>query len=166
LRVIGLPGDHVTCCRAGRVVVDGRALDETYLDPGVAPSATRFSVRLGPGRYWLMGDRRGLALDSRQRGPAPLADISRRVVAFISHGSIHILRTPQAFVAAGLEPRDTRFVLNAVWSVVCGTGLVLLAGLSVFGVARSLTRRLRKIRGHPAVLQPECGTPRAGEAGS
>jgi signal peptidase I len=156
LRVIGLPGDHVSCCNAaGQLVVDGKALDETYLPARTVPSLTRFSVTLGPGRYWLMGDRRRIALDSRQRGPAPLSDIPRRVVAYVSNGSFHILRTPEAFVANGLEPRDTRFALAPVWSIVCGAGIVLLLGVSIFGIARGLVRRHRNKRSQVAVLQPQ-----------
>jgi signal peptidase I len=46
-RVIGLPGDHVSCCDAnGGITVDGKRLDETYLFPGNAPSSARFSVTL------------------------------------------------------------------------------------------------------------------------
>src|SRR5262245_65282343 len=38
-RVIGLPGDHVACCNArGRMTVNGKPLDETYLYPADAPS--------------------------------------------------------------------------------------------------------------------------------
>jgi signal peptidase I len=49
-RVIGLPGDRVACCDSrGRITVDGRALDETYLYPGDPPSRARFSVRSGRG---------------------------------------------------------------------------------------------------------------------
>ena len=36
-RVIGLPGDHVACCNArGRITVNGKPLDETYLYPADA----------------------------------------------------------------------------------------------------------------------------------
>jgi signal peptidase I len=61
-RVIAVPGDRVSCCDAhGRVLVDGKALDETYLYPGDAPSKSRFSVTLADGQYWLLGDHRSIA---------------------------------------------------------------------------------------------------------
>ena len=48
-RVIGLPGERITCCDAsGRVTVDGSALDESdYLYPGdaLAPSSSMFGYR-------------------------------------------------------------------------------------------------------------------------
>jgi signal peptidase I len=65
-RVIGLPGERVTCCdAAGRVTVDGVTLDETYVHPGDAPSIQRFDIVVPPGRVWLMGDHRQASADSR-----------------------------------------------------------------------------------------------------
>jgi signal peptidase I len=72
-RVIGLPGDHVACCNPqGLVTVNGVPLHESsYLYPGAAPSAIRFSVTVPKGRLWVMGDNREISDDSRLRQGDP-----------------------------------------------------------------------------------------------
>lgn len=66
-RVIGVPGDHVSCCNPqGQVTVNGVPLSEkSYLYPGNPPSSTRFSIIVAPGRLWVMGDHRAVSDDSR-----------------------------------------------------------------------------------------------------
>jgi signal peptidase I len=72
-RVIGVPGDHVACCNAqGLVTVNGVPLHErSYLYPGNAPSAIRFSIIVPPGRIWVMGDHRAISDDSRLHRSSP-----------------------------------------------------------------------------------------------
>ncbi len=71
-RVIGLPGDRVKCCDTdGRIMVNGRALDETsYLYTGpdgsqVDPSDIDFEVVVPRDRIFVMGDHRNASADSR-----------------------------------------------------------------------------------------------------
>ncbi|MDQ0663952.1 signal peptidase I [Arthrobacter ulcerisalmonis] len=89
-RVIGLPGDTVVCCdAAGKVTVNGTALDEPYVFPGDAPSTQKFSTLVPEGRLWLMGDHRSVSADSRSLlgapggGLVPLARVIGRPVQIL-----------------------------------------------------------------------------------
>lgn len=87
-RVIGLPGDRVTCCDAqGRLTVNGGSLSEPYLYPGDSPSELRFDIVVPEGRLWVMGDHRSDSGDSREHmrepsgGTVPVGQVVGRVVA-------------------------------------------------------------------------------------
>ncbi|GAA4965333.1 signal peptidase I [Kineococcus glutinatus] len=103
-RVVGLPGDRVTCCDdTGRITVNGEPLEEPYVHPGDAPSEVRFDIEVPAGRLWLMGDHRSDSADSRAHlgdpggGTVAVDDVIGRVVAVT--WPLSALRT----VAAGGE---------------------------------------------------------------
>ena len=71
-RLIGVGGDRVQCCdAAGRLTVNGVAIDEPYIYPGDAPSEQPFDVLVPEGQMWLMGDHRSASADSRAHLGAP-----------------------------------------------------------------------------------------------
>ena len=87
-RIIGLPGDHVSCCdREGRLVRNGVHLPERFTLPAVRPR--HFDVVVPPGRLWVMGDDRGVSLDSSayaflpDGGSVPVNDVVGRAVAVV-----------------------------------------------------------------------------------
>ncbi|MFB9994370.1 signal peptidase I [Deinococcus oregonensis] len=74
-RVLALPGDSVAI-RDGRLVVNGRALAESYVSEGFVGDQN--AQTLPPGKLWVMGDNRriGASLDSRAYGPVDLKDVA------------------------------------------------------------------------------------------
>jgi signal peptidase I len=79
-RIIGIPGDVVTI-RGTTVIVDGAALNETYVNPleqGAGGNPVQNLV-VPPGNYFVMGDHRSNSFDSRYWGFLPRSNIIGRV---------------------------------------------------------------------------------------
>lgn len=73
-RVIGLPGDHVTCCNAyGQIVINDVPISEPYVELGdnTAASGTPFDVTVPADSVWVMGDNRYNSADSRAHQDTP-----------------------------------------------------------------------------------------------
>ncbi|MDI3211805.1 signal peptidase I [Arthrobacter sp. AL12] len=65
-RVVGLPGDRVACCDAGgRLLINGTAVDEPYINPAEVPQIREFDIVVPEGKVWVMGDNRNHSADSR-----------------------------------------------------------------------------------------------------
>ena len=79
-RVIGLPGEVVSF-DGGTVFVDGVPLSEPYLEEGTPTLAGPLgAVSVPTDHYFVMGDNRPGARDSRFYGPVPASNLEQRVV--------------------------------------------------------------------------------------
>jgi signal peptidase I len=69
-RIIGLPGEVVSE-RSGMVYVNGKALDEPYIDQALRDQRTETWKRVPENSYFVMGDNRASSCDSRVWGTVP-----------------------------------------------------------------------------------------------
>lgn len=88
-RVIGLPGDHVSCCNAlGQLSINGTPLREPYitLPPGQINASHPFNVVVPKGELWVLGDNRWDSKDSSMNqnlpghGFVPIKDVVGRAI--------------------------------------------------------------------------------------
>lgn len=87
-RVVGIPGDHVTCCStAGRLTVNGREVYEPYaVVPDGQPATTPFDITVPAGELWVLGDNRYNSRDSSKtqdlasKGFVPIAGVVGQAV--------------------------------------------------------------------------------------
>ena len=72
-RIIGLPGETVELYPDGTVTVNGQAIAEPYLEDTAKKATYRENgitgLTLGQNEYFVLGDDRSAALDSRDYGP-------------------------------------------------------------------------------------------------
>jgi signal peptidase I len=140
-RVIGLPGDTVTCCdERNRIIVNGRPVTEDYVhqDPTLPPFRP-FHASVPAGTVFLAGDNRANSFDSRYRGPVALADVRGVAVTDWPFATPFVaLPVTNAFTAAGLpDPpaHDTGYVLDITFLLTGGAlvliGLIWLATIGV-----------------------------------
>lgn len=89
-RIIGLPGDTVSCKGSGYpIMVNGHPIKEPYLKTGVNPSDVAFRVTVTAGNIFVMGDNRSNSADSRfhtddgNNGLVPISAVAAVAVAVV-----------------------------------------------------------------------------------
>ena len=79
-RLIGLPGDRVSE-RNGQVYINGKKLNEPYVDPALRDTRPRRGRRSPAGHYFFLGDDRTHSCDSRTWGSVPRSSLIGPVIA-------------------------------------------------------------------------------------
>ncbi len=79
-RLIGLPGDTWSE-KNGDVYIDGKKLDEPYIQKDFRDHFSYPPQKIPPGQYFMMGDNRNGSCDSRRWGTVPRHDLIGKVVA-------------------------------------------------------------------------------------
>jgi Signal peptidase, peptidase S26 len=96
------------------------------------------------GAYWLLGDHRSVANDSRYLGPLHITVIGRAYLVYRSRRLITVT-TPQTFIADGLAPASSGVPVGLVGAAVSIVAWPLLLVLIIFGTIRWIIRRIRRI---------------------
>nr|WSW66537.1 signal peptidase I [Streptomyces sp. NBC_00995] len=150
-RVIGTGGDKIVCCDRGRLTVNGRRLDEPYLQAVGSASMTEFTARVPQGSLFLMGDDRRASLDSRVhleeagQGSVPRSAVQARVdaVAWPPNGMIG---RPQSFAAlpGGISSEGPLRLQTGA----SAAGVLLILGGALYGpiAARSARSKAKRNR--------------------
>ena len=79
-RLIGLPGETWEE-RNGVVFIDGKRIDEPYVQEDHRDQNTHQPVKIPPGHYFMMGDNRSGSCDSRRWGTVPDENLIGKVIA-------------------------------------------------------------------------------------
>ena len=150
-RVIGIPGDHVSCCDSkGRVMVNGVPLTEPYIFPGDSPSDQPFSIVVPAGRLWVMGDHRAASSDSRAHlgdpggGTVPENKVIGRAFVIIwPVGHWSWLSNPSTFDQSGLSRSTASAALSSPLALGFAGALPLVVGRRGWRRRRSRRDRTR-----------------------
>ncbi|WP_399498494.1 signal peptidase I [Streptomyces sp. P17] len=147
-RVVAVGGDTVSCCTDGKLTVNGKQIEESYLPEGSLAEIKNFpTVKVPKGRLFLLGDERRGSLDSTAHisdaasGTVARSAVSARVDAVVWPMD-GMLKRPTGFEELGglSSPGPLRTVVTLI--VV---GAVLILGGAAYGpIAKRLAGRSRR----------------------
>lgn len=152
-RVVGTGGDKIACCdKQGRMTVNGKPVEESYLKDTEGPaSPTGFKATVPKGDLFLLGDNRAVSEDSRVRltdadsGSVPRSAVQARVDATAwplgRMGMIDRTGADTAFAGLGggaSQQGPLKWVVRAIVA-----GMVLIFGGAAYGPVAGLVARRR-----------------------
>ncbi|WP_406384296.1 signal peptidase I [Streptomyces sp. NBC_01618] len=148
-RVVGIGGDTIACCDKGRLTINGKAVEEPYLQTEGLASMENFTADVPKGRLFLLGDERSSSLDSRVhlkdpgQGSVPRSAVRARVdaIAWPMNGMV---ARPQGFASlpGGVSsPGPLRLQLGAMVA-----GVVLILGGAAYGPIAARSARSARAR--------------------
>ena len=74
-RIVATPDDTVDVNSEGRLMANGKVLEDIYTKPGV-----EYPLTLMGDEYFVLGDKQNAAIDSRNFGPVKKTDIDGKVI--------------------------------------------------------------------------------------
>ena len=89
-RIIGMPGDTIEITDAKTVRIDGSDVVETniYFETEAYQDAVRYPLTLEAGEYFVLGDHRETAHDSRYFGPVQQGELAGKVISALCRTDI------------------------------------------------------------------------------
>ncbi|MEU1476518.1 signal peptidase I [Streptomyces sp. NPDC005760] len=145
-RVVAVGGDTVSCCTDGKLTVNGKEIDETYLKGNPVEDKTIPTVKVPQGRLFLLGDERQGSLDSS----AHLTDAARGTVA---RSAVTARVDAVVWPMKGMLERPTGFEplgalsspgpLRTIFVMFVAGGVLVLGGGAYGPVAKLFSRRSR-----------------------
>ncbi|WP_298555864.1 signal peptidase I [Streptomyces luteogriseus] len=154
-RVVAIGGDTVACCQDGKLKVNGKEIDETYLPQGTPAEMSNFpTVTVPKGRLFLLGDERGNSVDST----AHLTDAASGTVA---RSAVDARVDSVVWPMKGMLERPTGFeplgalsspgpLMTITLLVIAGAVLVLGGGAYGPIAKRTGAARVRRESAEPA----------------
>jgi signal peptidase I len=145
-RVVAVGGDTVSCCTDGKLTVNGKKIDESYLKGGVVEDKSIPTVKVPEGRLFLLGDERQGSLDSSvhltdaARGTVARSAVTARVDAVVWPMK-GMLERPTGFESLGAL--SSPGPLRTIFGLIVAGGVLVLAGGAYGPVAKLFGRRSR-----------------------
>ena len=153
-RVVAVGGDRVACCdEQGRITIDGKPVEESYLAGDGPASMTAFDEKVPEGSLFLLGDHRTASQDSRVRlgGDAdhwavPRAAVQARVDATAwPLGGSGMVERPDGFAGLDGGVSEPGPLLPVLGAVLAGAALIM-GGAAHGPISRRSARTSRGAR--------------------